>query len=114
MVELEAPAKVPPVILRPPLDVRLALLPRVKVPEELVIAPPTLPRLFQLPPVMPRVPAMFPPEPKLIMPLPVAVALPLMVPVPLRVPPVAMLTVLPEARDPLTARLPELMVVMPV
>src|SRR5206468_3046993 len=114
MVEVEAPAKLPAVIFRPPLAVRLALLPRVKVPEELVIAPLTLPRPVQLPPVMPRVPAMFPAEPKLMTPLPVTVVLPLIVPVPLRVPPVAMLTVLPEARDPLTARLPELMVVMPV
>src|SRR5437763_267214 len=115
MVDAEFPAaKVPPVTFKPPLAVRLAPLPTVKVPLLEVTAPVTEPCPFQLPPVTPRVLARLPPGAKLTMPLPVRVALLLMVPVPLRVPAVATATVPPEAIEPLTVSVPPVMLVAPI
>src|SRR5438093_1177572 len=118
MVEEElAAASVPRLMFTPPAAVRLAPLPMVKVPElaGVEIAPVTLPTPFQLPPLlMLSVPAMFPPALKLMIPAPVIVALPLIVPLPLRVPALATLTVLAEAMDPLTTKLPAVMFVAPL
>ena len=115
IVDVELPAAiVPPVTFKLPFAVRLAPLPIVNVPLLEVVSPVTLPAPFQLPPVTPNVPPMVAPLPKLMIPVPLSVAFPLIVPVPVNVPAVPTLTVLPEAIEPLTVRVPALTFVAPV
>ena len=104
---------VPPVTLKSPFAVRLALLPMVNVPLEEVTNPVTLPDPFQLPPVTPNVPAIVP-EDLFIMPEPVNVTLPLIVPLPVKVPDVPTPTVLAAMVEPSTCNVPVVIVVAPV
>ena len=106
-------AMLPPVTFKPPLAVRLALLPIVNVPLLEVIAPVTVPEPFQLPPVTPKVPLIRPAD-ILMIPPPVKVALPLTVPEPVNVPAVATPTVEPDAMEPFNCKVPVVIVVAPV
>ena len=105
-------AMVPPVTLRFPFAVRFAPAPMVRVPLLEVTNPVTAPVPFQLPPVTPSAPAMVPPA-RLMLPLPVSVALPLIVPLPASVPLVPIMTGLAAASEPLTCKVPPVIVVAP-